>query len=133
MAMSIMPAMILSLLILLVDIIGTVATLVTLFEIGSTFGHAIWLIIGPLLRANAMMFVLGIFVTITEWRYIHMPAWKKILYTFTFPIFMTTYVPIAVASFFTKVSWKHIEHTRSLSIEDVKAGKKKDGIEPPKE
>ena len=133
MAMSIMPAMILSLLSLLVDIIGTIATLVTLFEIGSTFGHAIWLIIGPLLRANAMMFVLGIFVTITEWRYIHMPAWKKILFTFTFPIFMTTYVPIAVASFFTKVSWKHIEHTRSLSIEDVKAGKKKDGIEPPKE
>ncbi|MBQ6677240.1 MAG: glycosyltransferase family 2 protein [Clostridia bacterium] len=130
MAMSIMPAMILSLLILAVDIIGTVGTLVTFFEIGETFGHTIWLIIQPLLRANAMMFVLGVFTTITEWRNIHTSVPKKLLFMLTFPIFMMTYIPIAIASFFAKVSWTHIDHVRSVSIDEIKEGGKAGVKEP---
>ena len=59
----------------------------------------------------AGMFSYGLLTTITEWKHIHTTPARKILYNFTFPIFMITYVPINIAAFFKKkVAWKHIEH-----------------------
>jgi ABC-type uncharacterized transport system permease subunit len=37
-------------------------------------------------------------------------ALKKILYTFTFPIFMFTYIPISAVALVKKVEWKPICH-----------------------
>ena len=45
-----------------------------------------------------------------EWKRIAGPAWKKVLYTFTFPFFMLTYVPISIAALVGKVEWKPIQH-----------------------
>ena len=42
------------------------------------------------------------------------------LYTFTFPLFMTTYVPITIASLFGKVEWKPIEHRAVMSVQELK-------------
>ena len=50
---------------------------------------------------------------------IHTAAWKKILYAFTFPVFMFTYVPISIAAIFTKVQWKPIQH--SITAKQVAA------------
>ena len=44
---------------------------------------------------------------------------EKVLYAFTFPLFMLTYVPICIASLFTKVEWKPICHTRVMTLEQI--------------
>jgi len=41
------------------------------------------------------------------------------LYLFTFPLFMATYIPIAVSAMFKKVEWKPIVHTADVSIEEL--------------
>jgi len=57
------------------------------------------------------LFFFGFITIITEWRQIYCSARKKVLYLFTFPVFMFTYVPIAIAAVFRKVTWKPIQHT----------------------
>ena len=51
----------------------------------------------------------------SEWRRIHAPAWKKIAFTLTFPLFMLTYLPISLAALFMKVEWKPIHHSVNLT------------------
>ena len=53
---------------------------------------------------------MGILTIISEWKKIHCHAAKKILYLFTFPLFMFTYVPISIYALFAKVEWKPIIH-----------------------
>ena len=62
----------------------------------------------------------GLLTTITEWKHIDCPKWKRILYVFTFPIFMFTYVPIAIAALFKKVKWDPITHNITKNIGDMK-------------
>ena len=56
------------------------------------------------------LFAFGAVTMIAEWKRIAGPAWKKVLYTFTFPFFMLTYVPISIAALVGKVEWKPIQH-----------------------
>ena len=58
-----------------------------------------------------VLFVLGIVTVITEWKSIRASVAKKLLYSFTFPIFMFTYVPIAIAAFRKDIGWSPIVHT----------------------
>lgn len=69
-----------------------------------------------------MLFAFGLLTTITEWKRIHCKAWKKIWYTFTFPLFMLTYVPIAIVALFKKVEWKPIHHNVVKAIDDLGTG-----------
>ena len=64
----------------------------------------------PSTGLTATLLVLGGITTASEWRRIHAPGWKKILYTLTFPLFMLTYLPISMAALFMKVEWKPIRH-----------------------
>lgn len=41
------------------------------------------------------------------------------LYTFTFPVFIFTYVPISIVALFRKVEWSPITHNVCKSIEEV--------------
>ncbi len=66
------------------------------------------------------MLALGLLTTVSEWRNIHCTPAKKILYAFTFPFFMLTYVPICVVSLFAKVGWKPILHGRSITLREIK-------------
>ncbi len=68
--------------------------------------------IGSLLLGMYLtLFVLGAITTVTEWKHIHTAAWKKLLYLFTFPLFMFTYLPISVAALFVDPGWKPIRHS----------------------
>lgn len=67
-----------------------------------------------------LMFVVGFITLVTEWDVIDAPASKRVKYLFTFPIFMLSYVPIAVAALFKQVEWTPIEHKVTKSIDDVK-------------
>ena len=43
------------------------------------------------------------------------------LYTFTFPVFMLTYVPICIVSLFAKVEWKPILHDKVMTLEQIES------------
>ena len=59
------------------------------------------------------LLLFGALTVLSEWKQIQIPTYKKILYVFTFPIFMFTYVPISLAALVRKVEWKPIYHTGS--------------------
>lgn len=66
------------------------------------------------------LLVFGLLTTITERKQIHCKTSRKIMFLFTFPLFIFTYVPISVVALFKKVEWVPITHTIVKSIEDVK-------------
>lgn len=111
MSMSILPAFILTALCLLANI--------TLSVLGLMQGVGVWFAMRSLLECMgsilATLLVLGGITVATEWKRIHAPAWKKIAYTLTFPLFMLTYLPISMAALFMKVEWKPIHHSVNLS------------------
>ena len=82
----------------------------------------------PMLAAAAMSFIVpylllllaGAITTATQWKHIHTSAWKKVLYTLTFPLFMATYVPITILALFGKVEWKPIEHRAAITVQELK-------------
>ena len=106
MAMSILPAFILTCLSILAN--------VTLTGIALAEGAGAWFAMRSLLECMgsilATLLVLGGITTASEWRRIHAPAWKKLAYTLTFPLFLLTYLPISMAALFMKVEWKPIHH-----------------------
>lgn len=80
---------------------------------------AIGYVLSYFFNTYLMMYLLGLLTTITEWNRIQCKGYKKICYTFTFPIFMFTYMPISICSIFKKVEWKQIKHSINKSIEDI--------------
>ncbi len=66
-----------------------------------------------------MLLVIGAITTLVEWKKIICPAGKKILYMFTFPLFMMTYIPISVAALFKHVEWEPITHTVAKTVDDI--------------
>ena len=66
-------------------------------------------------------FLLALLVTITERRNIHATAWHKFTNLFTFPIFMLSYIPIALVAAVKRVDWVPTKHTISASLDDIDA------------
>ena len=64
------------------------------------------------------VYIIGVITTVSEWKNIRCPGWKKVLYTFTLPLFMLTFIPICIASFFGKVTWKPIRHTVAVGMQE---------------
>ena len=113
---SILPAFLLSFL-------GTAANFVSLV-VGPAFGTDF----GTVLRQSAVSFLcsyfflfgLGLLTLLTEWKRIYARTGRKIASAFTFPLFMMTYLPIAVTALFKKVKWDPIRHEAPLSLEQVR-------------
>lgn len=66
------------------------------------------------------LLVISILTTITQWNKIYCPNYKKILYMFTCPLFLLTYIPICIIALFKKVTWKPIEHNRVLTLDQIR-------------
>ena len=81
-----------------------------------------------LMNLYLTLFAVGAITTVTEWRSIHCPAAKKLLYMFTFPVFMLSYVPIVIHSLFVTPEWTHIDHTRTLDVQQICAGQYRDAV-----
>ena len=109
MSMTVMPAFVLT-----VSLIGAylITSAISTAEGISPLPSLLY-ILQSLLGLYLTLFFIGCFTTVTEWNQIHTTRGKKILYTFTFPLFMLTYIPISVVALFTKVQWKPIEHHRA--------------------
>ena len=71
------------------------------------------------LGAYALLFVVGVITRIGEWKQIHCSTPRKIGSLFTFPFFILTYIPISIQAFFSKVEWKPITHSHSVSIDEI--------------
>ena len=106
MVMNSVPAYILSFVSIAANVILSIYTAV--------YSHDYMLVLKSIaqliLNMYLTMFALGLITTITEWKNIYANNKSKILYLFTFPVFMFTYIPISIAALFLKVSWKPIEH-----------------------
>lgn len=116
MLMTIAPAFILSVTNVAVNL-G--ALIYSLLFFGPGVSHVLTNFLLTASFAYGLLFVIGLITLVREWKMIRCPTFKKILYLFTFPIFMMTYMPISVQALFSKVEWKPIEHTVSVSLDDV--------------
>lgn len=68
-----------------------------------------------------MLLGMGLVTIISEWDKIFAPLHKKILYTFTFPLFMFSYIPITFVALFSRdMSWKPITHDQVKTLDDVR-------------
>ncbi len=112
---TIFPALLISLLTLTVLPVTSVVAL-CMGDLANAWFACLSLLIS-FASAYGMMLIISLSICVTEWKKIHTSWWKKILYVFTFPFFMLTYIPISVAAIFKKVEWKPIVHVESVSIE----------------
>lgn len=121
MAMNIMPAAVLTCTSLVVNIAAAVMN----FAAGRDLSALALSVLQTVLNLYLTLFVLGGITTVSEWKQIHCSTAKKLLYAFTFPFFMFTYLPICIASLFVEVRWQPICHERSMSLEQICAGERK--------
>ena len=119
MAMTLLPAMLITCFSIAVNSSFYLAAILGMIDEKEIIFVTTMSIIKAFLWYYCILLILGIMTTITEWNRIHSSSWKKIMYSFTFPIFMFTYIPIAIVALFKKVEWKPIPHTVAKSIEDV--------------
>lgn len=116
-SMSILPAMFLT----VINVIANAVAIV--FELINNELTAEALILPALsgLASSYLLFLLiGALTVISERRQIHCTGVKLLLYTLSFPIYMLTYIPIAVYAIFNKVKWTPIEHKHSLTLDEIR-------------
>ncbi len=121
MIMVMTPAIILTIIGIICNISISAASLL----VGKSLLISIESIMEFFLNSYLTVYVVGLLTTITEWKRIYATPLKKILYTFTFPIFMATYIPISFVALFKKVEWEPIEHTRAKTLDEVVNKKQK--------
>lgn len=118
MLMTIMPALIVSFICMAVNTLIFVlsvlagqsdAALATLSSLGFTA-----------VNFYLTLFVISVITVISEWNKIPAPNGAKVLYTFTFPLFMFTYLPIAITALFKKIEWQPIKHSIPKKINEMK-------------
>ena len=120
MAMTIMPAMLISSLSILVNGFFYLASFFELID-GKEIMHTTTMaMVKSVCWYYGILFMIGLVTTFTEWKKIHCSGWKKLAYTITFPFFMFTYIPISVVALFKDVEWKPIAHTVAKSLDDVR-------------
>ncbi len=107
MSMNILPAFVLSVL----STVSNLSLLTLQIANGAGTAEATLAILQMLGSMYLTLFVIGAITTATQWKKLHTTAWKKVLYAFTFPVFMFTYIPISIAALFAKVEWKPITHS----------------------
>ncbi len=107
MTMAIMPAVVLTTSCAAINFICGVLTIAkgeSILPILLSLGESVF-------NVYLTLFTVGAITVITEWKQIRTTALKKIFYTFTFPLFMLTYIPVSLTALFVKVEWKPIRHT----------------------
>ena len=124
MAMSIMPAAVLTGLSIVVNLGAALVNVLYYHEWGVLGVSALQTLVNLYLT----LFIIGAITTATEWKSIHCEPAKKIFYVFTIPLFMLSYVPIVIHSLFVTPEWTHIDHTRTLDVQQICAGQYRDAV-----
>ena len=116
MCMSIMPAIVLTALSIVVNSVFAIMSLLG----GQDIADTLLSVAQTVFNMYALLFAISAITTITEWKRIFAPWYKKILYTFTFPLFMFTYIPISFVALFKRVKWSPIKHKRVCTADQVR-------------
>ncbi len=116
MALSILPALVLS----LASVAVNLATLILALGDGAALSGVLLSFGESVLNAYLTFLFIGGVTLVSEWRNIRASARKKILYLFTFPAFMSTYIPISLAALFVPVAWKPIAHRDNRGIDELR-------------
>ena len=67
-----------------------------------------------------VLFILCLCTIIHQWKRIYCSPLKKILSVFSCPIFVLSFIPIAIIATFKKTSWASISHNSHLTVEEIK-------------
>ncbi len=111
MCMNIMPALVITVISIILNVV-----LVCMGIVNGQILYAVMTVIKTFLGLSSTVFIVGLITVITEWKRIYVSTPKKILYAFTFPIFMMTYIPISVVALFKKkTAWKPIIHHKKAT------------------
>ena len=116
--MTIMPAVFLTVFCALTNALAVAVTL----SAGSNAMVVVKSLLITALNAYLLLFAVGGITVVTKWRMIHCKPVFKILYLFTFPLFMFTYVPITIVAIFKRVEWTPIAHTEVKTLQEVRNG-----------
>lgn len=119
MFMTISPAMFLTLLSVFVNFAFMIVGICSADVLPKMIPTTISAIGASIVNFYLVLLLFGGLTTITEWKKIKSTPAKKIFYTFTFPLFIFTYVPIALVALFKKIEWKPINHTIVKSVDEV--------------
>jgi cellulose synthase/poly-beta-1,6-N-acetylglucosamine synthase-like glycosyltransferase len=65
------------------------------------------------------LYAMGAVTLIVERKRIRCSGGKLLLYSFTFPLFMLSYLPVCVMAIVRRPQWTHIAHNAVLSIEEL--------------
>ena len=94
----------------IISVATKLITFLTLICLGRDIVPYTRLILWGLLNAYMVTYLTGLLTTVVEWNRIDASSSQKILYTFTYPLFLATYLPIAIYALFAKVTWVPIRH-----------------------
>ena len=101
-------------------VLGTLACVLTLLAGGE---HNLLLGLGvPLAGMYLGLLAMGGLTVLQEWPRIPGTTQQKLRYTFTFPVYMITYLPIAVSSLFRRFRWQTVTHTVAMGVEQLPSG-----------
>ena len=126
--MTVAPLMLFSVMIMGVNFLILGACMLTP---AVTVAYSVAAITARLVAANTVTFIItsmifgyvgfvlmGLMTVVSEWDRIPAEGVHKIALLPTFPVFLATYVPIAIIALFVKVDWKPIRHFSSSEIRE---------------
>ncbi|MBQ7356553.1 MAG: glycosyltransferase family 2 protein [Clostridia bacterium] len=116
MAMCLTAAYALSLIAVVVNVVGFAVYMI--IDITQFWNVAIPMLV-VVAGAYLALFVFSAFATVSEWKRIRASAFKKILYAFTFPLFIFSFIPAAAVALFKKVEWKPVRHSGEVTSGDA--------------
>lgn len=119
MLMTIAPATLLTITCIFVNLAGIVACVIDPSIVSSLLPVAAKSLLFTFVNMYAMLFFVGLLTIITEWKQIRCSGIKKFVYLFAFPVYIFTYIPIAIVALFKKVEWKPIAHTCVKTAEEM--------------
>lgn len=116
MLMTIAPGMLLTIVAIAFNVIIVALSAMGLMSTGVMMASSLSSIFFCLMNYLVFMFMFGVLTTFVEWDSIRSTTGKKVLYMFTFPLFMLTYIPIALAALVKRCEWTPIRHDISVDV-----------------
>lgn len=116
--MTIAPAMLLMVTSLVVNSTALILGVTGAIAYASMIATAAWSVMFSFFFFGIFMYIFGVITTITEWKKIRGTRMQKIGATLTFPLYVLTYIPIAIVALFKKPKWKPTSHTISVDVEE---------------
>lgn len=102
---------------MLAGLSGVTAAVATL--VSSGVSGLLFTVLGGAVGGYMSMLAMGALTVAMEWKQIRAKPKHKLLGVFAFPVFMLTFLPIAVTAPFRKFHWAPIAHTVAVSAEQL--------------